>query len=174
MSRVQPRTLQHLANYIYIAPFFAAMFANIGRRAFVRARSSSQLLSARVFAVPARLPLSGQHFLSTLVRVEFFFFLCLSPLPPPLLSFACCLTPFCPRAPLSDQERSVKQSGESSSNEGIRNIAVIAHVDHGKTTLVDAMLRQSNVFKDQAHIDQAGVRVMDSNDQERERECAAR
>lgn len=51
----------------------------------------------------------------------------------------------------------------------IRNIAIIAHVDHGKTTLVDAMLQQSSVFRDQAQIDEAGVRVMDSNDQERER-----
>ncbi|GMH68445.1 hypothetical protein TL16_g04931, partial [Triparma laevis f. inornata] len=49
------------------------------------------------------------------------------------------------------------------------NIAIIAHVDHGKTTLVDAMLQQSSVFRDQAQIDEAGVRVMDSNDQERER-----
>ena len=51
----------------------------------------------------------------------------------------------------------------------IRNIAIIAHVDHGKTTLVDAMLQQTSVFRDQAQIDEAGVRVMDSNDQERER-----
>ena len=48
----------------------------------------------------------------------------------------------------------------------IRNIAIIAHVDHGKTTLVDAMLRQSGIFREnQALVD----RVMDSNDLERER-----
>src|SRR5260370_22575950 len=48
----------------------------------------------------------------------------------------------------------------------IRNIAIIAHVDHGKTTLVDAMLRQSGIFRaNEAVID----RVMDSNDLERER-----
>jgi GTP-binding protein len=48
----------------------------------------------------------------------------------------------------------------------IRNIAIIAHVDHGKTTLVDAMLRQSGIFRvNQAVVD----RVMDSNDLERER-----
>jgi GTP-binding protein len=52
------------------------------------------------------------------------------------------------------------------SREDLRNIAIIAHVDHGKTTLVDAMLRQSGVFS--AH-KQVAERVMDSMDQERER-----
>ena len=48
----------------------------------------------------------------------------------------------------------------------IRNIAIIAHVDHGKTTLVDAMLNQSGIFRDnEVHVE----RVMDSNDLERER-----
>src|ERR1700754_4854769 len=48
----------------------------------------------------------------------------------------------------------------------IRIIAIIAHVDHGKTTLVDAMLRQSGTFRANEHIIE---RVMDSNDLERER-----
>ncbi len=48
----------------------------------------------------------------------------------------------------------------------IRNIAIIAHVDHGKTTLVDAMLRQAKVFRENQQVD---VRIMDSNDLERER-----
>jgi GTP-binding protein len=48
----------------------------------------------------------------------------------------------------------------------IRNIAIIAHVDHGKTTLVDAMLKQSHVFRDNEKVDE---RVMDSNDLEKER-----
>jgi len=48
----------------------------------------------------------------------------------------------------------------------IRNIAIIAHVDHGKTTLVDAMLHQSGVFRDNQVV---ATRVMDSNDLERER-----
>src|SRR6476620_8858455 len=49
----------------------------------------------------------------------------------------------------------------------IRNIAIIAHVDHGKTTLVDAMLKQTGEFKVKA--DEAQETVMDSNDLERER-----
>jgi len=49
---------------------------------------------------------------------------------------------------------------------GIRNIAIIAHVDHGKTTLVDAMLKQSGTFRSN---EQVMERVMDSNDLERER-----
>ena len=49
---------------------------------------------------------------------------------------------------------------------GIRNIAIIAHVDHGKTTLVDAMLRQSGTFRAN---EQVVERVMDSNELERER-----
>jgi len=50
--------------------------------------------------------------------------------------------------------------------ENIRNIAIIAHVDHGKTTLVDAMLKQSGVFRENQQIEE---RVMDSMDLEKER-----
>jgi GTP-binding protein len=50
--------------------------------------------------------------------------------------------------------------------EKLRNIAIIAHVDHGKTTLVDVMLRQSGTFRDN---EQIAERVMDSNDLEKER-----
>ncbi|VAI57550.1 unnamed protein product [Triticum turgidum subsp. durum] len=48
----------------------------------------------------------------------------------------------------------------------VRNIAIVAHVDHGKTTLVDSMLRQSKVFRDNQVVQE---RIMDSNDLERER-----
>ena len=51
-------------------------------------------------------------------------------------------------------------------NDKLRNIAIIAHVDHGKTTLVDAMLKQSHVFRSN---EQVAERVMDSGDIERER-----
>jgi GTP-binding protein len=48
----------------------------------------------------------------------------------------------------------------------IRNLAIIAHIDHGKTTLIDSIFRAAHVFRDNAHVDE---RVMDSNDLERER-----
>lgn len=51
-------------------------------------------------------------------------------------------------------------------NQNIRNIAIIAHVDHGKTTLVDQMLRQGGIFRQNQTVQE---RVMDSNDLERER-----
>src|SRR5262250_2726512 len=51
-------------------------------------------------------------------------------------------------------------------SQNLRNIAIIAHVDHGKTTLVDAMLKQSGIFRANQEVVE---RVMDSNDLERER-----
>ncbi|GJP71544.1 hypothetical protein CLOP_g2370 [Closterium sp. NIES-67] len=60
----------------------------------------------------------------------------------------------------------VAGGGEAVTRTDIRNIAIIAHVDHGKTTLVDAMLRQAKVFRDNQQMQE---RIMDSNDLERER-----
>src|SRR6478735_4844767 len=53
-----------------------------------------------------------------------------------------------------------------STRHDIRNVAIVAHVDHGKTTLVDAMLKQAGAFAAHQHLDD---RMMDSNDLEREK-----
>src|SRR5262245_13942382 len=67
-----------------------------------------------------------------------------------------------------DTDRSTPPRGTAAAvtREDIRNIAIVAHVDHGKTTLVDAMLWQSGVFRENQEVVE---RVMDSNDLERER-----
>src|ERR671919_3016837 len=70
------------------------------------------------------------------------------------------------RVETSDGGLSPLAAEPMASRTDIRNVAIIAHVDHGKTTLVDAMLRQSGVFA--AH-EELTDRVMDSMDQERER-----
>ncbi len=89
------------------------------------------------------------------------------------------LTPFCVRVSLNPRQRRASDSRSRQDREyiavstataiatqPIRNIAIIAHVDHGKTTLVDAMLRQSGTFRSNETMIE---RVMDSNDLEKER-----
>src|SRR3989454_6177989 len=63
-------------------------------------------------------------------------------------------------------ETPAAHGSDTAVREDIRNIAIIAHVDHGKTTLVDAMLWQSGVFRENQEVVE---RVMDSNDLEREK-----
>src|SRR5437899_8426833 len=62
--------------------------------------------------------------------------------------------------------KSMTQTERLVKREDIRNVAIIAHVDHGKTTLVDGLLKQSHIFRENQ---QVGELIMDSNDQERER-----
>ena len=64
------------------------------------------------------------------------------------------------------QTEAPEKTSTSAQRDDIRNIAIIAHVDHGKTTLVDAMLWQSGVFRENQEVVE---RVMDSNDLEREK-----
>jgi GTP-binding protein len=65
-----------------------------------------------------------------------------------------------------DTEKPLKEPVVIRASEKIRNVAIIAHVDHGKTTLVDGLLRQSGTFRDNEVVQE---RAMDSNDLERER-----
>jgi GTP-binding protein len=64
------------------------------------------------------------------------------------------------------EQESMTELNPSAAPVDIRNVAIIAHVDHGKTTLVDGMLRQTNVFRSNQEV---AERVLDSNDLERER-----
>jgi GTP-binding protein len=71
------------------------------------------------------------------------------------------------RMPVQQQQETTMTSAtELATRDDLRNVAIVAHVDHGKTTLVDAMLWQSNAFGAHAHVNE---RAMDSNDLEREK-----
>lgn len=67
---------------------------------------------------------------------------------------------------VKDTMMQAEQTERLVKREDIRNVAIIAHVDHGKTTLVDGLLKQSHIFRENQ---QVGELIMDTNDQERER-----
>ena len=69
-------------------------------------------------------------------------------------------------SPVIDQTAPAMGDAPTRTAPALRNVAIIAHVDHGKTTLVDGLLKQSNIFRDP---DAAGTLIMDANDLERER-----
>src|SRR6188472_4499393 len=75
-------------------------------------------------------------------------------------------TPLSPASNAASSSEGRPSEGQPHPVVGIRNVAIIAHVDHGKTTLVDGMLRQSGAFREGAELTD---RVMDSNDLEREK-----
>ena len=64
---------------------------------------------------------------------------------------------------------SVSADAALATRDDIRNVAIVAHVDHGKTTLVDKMLWQSGAFTERQSVETTGERVMDSGDLEREK-----
>jgi len=67
---------------------------------------------------------------------------------------------------MTQTEMDLQKEAQHITRSDLRNVAIIAHVDHGKTTLVDGLLKQSHIFRENQ---QVGELIMDSNDQERER-----
>src|SRR6202048_4043422 len=78
----------------------------------------------------------------------------------------CCRTVRRINTTLMQVNMTLEEGSTLTKRNDIRNVAIIAHVDHGKTTLVDGLLKQSHIFRENQNM---GELIMDSNDQERER-----
>ncbi|KAK7856938.1 putative elongation factor typa-like svr3 [Quercus suber] len=105
--------------------------------------STFSVNSSRITSFPHRSPPSNKLFLGNALSLS-----------KPVLSLR------------SPTHTPIKCSSQLIRRSDVRNIAIVAHVDHGKTTLVDSMLKQAKVFRDNQFVQE---RIMDSNDLERER-----
>ncbi|XP_061361991.1 putative elongation factor TypA-like SVR3, chloroplastic isoform X2 [Gastrolobium bilobum] len=114
--------------------------------------SSPLFLSNQLFGLPLSSSSSSSSSSSTAAK--------------PRLQFASKSTTYGPIKCSVSEATEPKKKRQLMRRGDVRNIAIVAHVDHGKTTLVDAMLKQTKVFRDNQFVQE---RIMDSNDLERER-----